>query len=56
VLTPDAFQRFRAPLHTASVVEIAGPVQSVEGVVHVRVRELRPLSPRGTLPRSHDYR
>jgi error-prone DNA polymerase len=56
VLTPDTFQRFRTPLHTASVVEIAGPVQNVEGVVHVRVRELRPLSPRGAFPRSHDYR
>ena len=56
VLTPDTFKRLRTPLHTASVVEIAGPVQNVEGVVHVRVRDLTPLSPRGLLPRSHDYR
>ncbi len=56
VLTPAAFERFRAPLHTSSIVEIRGPLQSVEGVIHVRVRELRPLAVREVLPRSHDYR
>ena len=56
VLTPRQFQRFRAPLHSAALVEIEGPVQSVDDVVHVRVRDLRPLSPRGALPRGHDYR
>jgi error-prone DNA polymerase len=56
VLTPDQFQRFRVPLHTASLVEIAGPVQNVDGVVHVRVRELRPVAARAALPGSHDYR
>jgi error-prone DNA polymerase len=56
VLTPDVFKRFRSPLATASILEIAGPVQNVEGVVHVRIRDLRPLSPRGDLPQSHDYR
>ncbi|MGH0031924.1 MAG: error-prone DNA polymerase [Myxococcota bacterium] len=56
VLTPPYFKRFRVPLHTAAVIEIAGPVQNVDDVVHVRVRELRPLVPRGGLPRSHDYR
>ncbi len=55
VLTPDQFRRFRAPLHSAAVVEIAGPVQKVEGVIHVRVRELSPLTPRALLPESHDY-
>jgi error-prone DNA polymerase len=56
VLTPDHFRRFRAPLHRAAVIEIAGPLQKVEGVVHVRVRELRPLTPRELLPDAHDYR
>ena len=56
VLTPDAFQRFRVPLNTAAVVELAGPVQNVDGVVHVSVRELSALVPRRTLPGSHDYR
>jgi len=71
VLTPQLFRRFRVPLHTASLLEIAGPVQNVDGVVHLRVRELRPLSlavaappakhwdafePDAQLPDSHDYR
>ncbi len=44
VLTPRAFQRFRAPLHMASIVEVAGPIQKVDGVIHIRVRNLRPLA------------
>jgi len=56
VLTPHYFRRFRIPLHTAAIIEIAGPVQNVDDVIHVRVRELVPLVPRGDLPRSHDFR
>jgi error-prone DNA polymerase len=56
VLTPATFQRFRAPLHASSLVEIRGPLQSVEGVIHVRVRELHALALGAVLPRSHDYR
>jgi hypothetical protein len=44
-------------LHTASLVEIEGPVQNVDGVVHVRVRRLAPLAlAAADLPDSHDYR
>jgi error-prone DNA polymerase len=56
VLTPKAFQRFRVPLNTAAVVELAGPVQNVDGVIHVSVRDLKAVVPRRTLPGSHDYR
>ncbi len=56
VLTPDVFRRLRAPLQTSAVVEILGPIQNVEGVIHVRVQELEPLRLRATLPASHDYR
>ena len=56
ILTPRVFQRFRVPLHTAPILEIAGPLQNVDNVIHVRVRELRPLVPREGLPESHDYR
>jgi len=56
VLTPREFQRFRAALHAGPILEIAGPVQNVENVVHVRVRELRPLPLADALPASHDYR
>ena len=56
VLTPKHFARFRVPLHEAALVEIAGPLQHVDGVIHVRVQELRPLGGREALPASHDYR
>ncbi len=58
VLTPDVFRRFRTTLHESSLVELAGPLQNVDDVVHVRVRELRPLAGREDTPAppSHDYR
>jgi len=64
VLTPQQFRRFRVPLHTSPLVEIAGPVQNVEGVLHVRVKRLIALGladaesrePSAALPESHDYR
>jgi error-prone DNA polymerase len=58
VFTPDQFERLRGPLHASPLLELAGPVQNVDGVIHVRVRELRPLEaahPHDT-PGSHDYR
>jgi error-prone DNA polymerase len=57
VLTPDVFDRFRGALHASPILEVSGPVQSAEGVIHVRVRDLRPIAVGGgELPRSHDYR
>ncbi|MEN8158904.1 MAG: OB-fold nucleic acid binding domain-containing protein, partial [Myxococcota bacterium] len=58
VFTPDQFERLRGPLHASPLLEIAGPVQNVDGVIHVRVRELRPLetSRSHDTPGSHDYR
>lgn len=43
VLTPDQAVRFRVPLHQAALLEIAGPLQRVDGVLHVRAREVLPL-------------
>ena len=43
VLTPDMFARFRVELHASPILEIAGPVQNVDDVIHVRVREVIPL-------------
>ncbi len=56
ILTPKIFRRFRAPLHGAAILEIEGPLQSVDGVIHVRVGELRALVAQEGLPASHDYR
>jgi error-prone DNA polymerase len=44
VLTPQEFRRFRVALHTAALVEIEGPVQNVDSVLHVRVKRLVPLA------------
>ena len=57
VLTPDVAKRFRIPLHQASLLEISGPLQRVDGVIHVRAREIVPLDLEAEkMPASHDYR
>jgi len=56
ILTPRDFRRFRVPLHEAKVLLIAGPLQNVDDVIHVRVRHLEPLVVGDGLPPSHDYR
>jgi error-prone DNA polymerase len=57
VLTPDMAVRFRVPLHQASLLEIEGPLQRVDGVIHVRAKTIKPLGLEGAkLPASHDYR
>jgi hypothetical protein len=45
------------PLHTAPLVEIEGPLQNVDGVVHVRVERLVPLAVealRAPAPKTYD--
>ena len=56
ILTPRMFRRFRVPLHEGSILQIEGPIQNQEGVIHVRIRHLEALVARGTLPDGHDYR
>ena len=56
ILTPQQFRRFRVPLHSASIIQIEGPIQNQEGVIHVRVRHLEALARCGGLPKGHDYR
>jgi error-prone DNA polymerase len=57
ILTPDITRRFRIPLNQASLLEIAGPLQRVDGVIHVRAREIIPLDLAAIeMPASHDYR
>jgi len=56
VFTPDQFERLRGPLHASPLIEIAGPLQNVDGVIHVRVREIVGLGGADAVPESHDYR
>ena len=52
---PDVFRMHRRLLHTARVLCIGGPVQSVDGVVHVLGRTFEELALAGTAPPSHDF-
>jgi error-prone DNA polymerase len=57
ILTPDITKRFRVPLNQSSLLEIAGRLQRVDGVIHVRAREIIPLDlSAAKMPASHDYR
>ena len=56
IMTPKMALRFRGPLHSASLVEITGRLQNVDGVVHVRLEHLAPLDREGRLPPSRSYR
>ena len=56
VLTPNQVERFRIPLHGASLLKIAGPLQHVDGVIHVRLRDLAPLDLSAALPPERTYR
>jgi len=56
VFTPDQFEKLRGPLHASPLIEIAGPIQNVDGVIHVRVREVTPLHGSEDVPESRDYR
>jgi len=44
VVVPDMFQRYRSVIHTAALLFIEGPLQKVDGVIHVRARRMRALS------------
>ena len=48
VVTPDMFQRHRALLHSSHLLLVEGPLQKVDGVIHVRARRFVPLSIRET--------
>ncbi len=43
VVTPDLFQRHRTIIHTAALLCLEGPLQTIEGVTHVRARRFTPL-------------
>jgi error-prone DNA polymerase len=56
IMTPKQVERFRTPLHASNLLEIAGPLQNVDGVIHVKLRQLAPLDLAGVLPPSRSYR
>ena len=44
VVVPDMFQQHRSLIHTAALLQVEGPLQKVDGVIHVRARRFTPLS------------
>ena len=57
ILMPDVFKKYRAVLHTSPVLQIEGPLQNVDGVIHVQAKHLEAVPLAGPdLPGSHDYR
>jgi error-prone DNA polymerase len=43
VVVPDMFQRHRALIHTAALLQVEGPLQKVDDVIHVRARRFTKL-------------
>jgi error-prone DNA polymerase len=43
VVMPDLFQRHRSVIHTAAILQIEGPVQRIDDVIHVRARRFTAL-------------
>jgi error-prone DNA polymerase len=44
ILTPDMFRRFRVPLSASAIIEISGPLQNAQGVIHVKVNHVAALT------------
>jgi error-prone DNA polymerase len=62
ILMPDIFKKYRVVLHTSPVLRIDGPLQNVDGVIHVQARHLEAIPLAQTaeashqLPEAHSYR
>jgi len=59
IVIPDVFHRHRAVVQSSGILLVEGPVQSQDGVIHVRARSFERLDGEGMrelLPRSHDFR
>jgi hypothetical protein len=50
VVTPGLFERHRALLSRAALLQVEGPLQKVEGVIHIRARRFRELTLPAQLP------
>jgi len=52
---PDVFRLHRRLLHTARLLRVEGPLQSVDGVIHVLGRAFEEITLAGAAPPSHDF-
>jgi error-prone DNA polymerase len=56
VVMPQVLERNRLVLHTAAVLLVEGPVQNVDGVIHVRAERFERIPIGSVVPPSHDFR
>ena len=56
IVTPDVFQQQRVLLRRARILKIGGPLQKVDGVIHVRARKFEELQPPSQVPESRDFK
>jgi error-prone DNA polymerase len=56
IVMPQVLEQHRLVLHTASVLLVEGPVQNVDGVIHVRATRLERIPVASAVPPSHDFR
>ena len=54
-LTPPLYERWRVVLNTSPLLEVAGRLERVDGVTHVRAASFRRLEVPAALPQGHDY-
>jgi error-prone DNA polymerase len=52
---PDVFRAHRRVLHTARLLCVEGPLESVDGVIHVLGRAFEEITLAGPAPPSHDF-
>jgi error-prone DNA polymerase len=55
VVTPPLYQRWRAVLNTSPLLEVAGRLERVDGVTHVRAIRFRRLDAPAAMPDGHNY-
>jgi error-prone DNA polymerase len=55
VVTPPRFERWRVVLNTSPLLEVAGRLERVDGVTHVRAMEVRRIEAPAAMPDGHDY-
>jgi error-prone DNA polymerase len=55
VIRPETFRRHRRLLHTCRLLLVEGPLQSVDGVIHVQGRTFEEMTLASAIPPSHDF-
>jgi len=55
VVTGERYERWRVVLNTSPLLEVAGRLERVDAVTHVRAAQLRRLEVPAEMPEGHDY-